>query len=195
MKSRIVALMMIVAGATFGIASPASAEERVCRGALGAVTVDNLRVPQGATCSLTGTYVKGTVKVEANATLVARGVRVIGNVQAENAARVDVLNRRLSDGTVQRSRVGGSIQIKQGGSANISNVLVTADIQFESNSRAVAARGNRVGGNIQAFQNKGGVTIASNTVDGNLQCKENTPAPTGGRNVVQGNKEDQCRRL
>ena len=33
----------------------AFAEERTCRGTLGAVTVDNLRVPDGATCTLNGT--------------------------------------------------------------------------------------------------------------------------------------------
>ena len=53
-------------------ASPAFAEERTCRGTLGAVTVDNLRVPQNATCKLNGTFVKGTIKVERNATLERR---------------------------------------------------------------------------------------------------------------------------
>jgi hypothetical protein len=57
----------------------AQAEERVCRGALGAITVDNLRVPQNATCELTGTRVKGTIKVQRNAVLRAAQVRVIGN--------------------------------------------------------------------------------------------------------------------
>jgi hypothetical protein len=42
----------------------ALAEEKVCRGSIGARTVDNLRVPQGATCTLNGTFVKGTIKVE-----------------------------------------------------------------------------------------------------------------------------------
>jgi hypothetical protein len=173
----------------------ANAEERTCRGSLGAITVDNLRVPQGATCTLTRTYAKGTIKVEANATLYARGVRVIGNIQAENAAHVDVRNWTLADGSIVRSRVGGSIQIVQGGSANILSVIVNGDILFDENSRALAARSNRVGGNLQAFQNTGGVTITANTIDGNLQCKANNPAPTGGRNIVHGNKEDQCARL
>ncbi len=186
--------MVALAGILVGPSS-VFAEERTCGGTLGAITVDNLRVPQGRTCTLLGTYVKGTVKVEATATLYARGIRVIGNVQAENATRVDVVTRTLSDGTVVRSRVGGSVQLKQGGSANILSTIVTGDIQFESNSRALAARANRVGGSIQAFQNRGGVAIASNTIDGNLQCKENSPAPTGGGNVVGGNKEDQCARL
>ena len=63
-------------------AGPASAEERVCRGTIGAVTVDNLRVPQDATCTLNDTRVEGTIKVERDATLKALGIRVIGNVQA-----------------------------------------------------------------------------------------------------------------
>ena len=47
------------------LSTPAAAfaEERTCRGMIGARTVDNLRVPQGATCTLNGTYVKGTIKV------------------------------------------------------------------------------------------------------------------------------------
>src|SRR5919106_6559443 len=87
--------------------APASAEERVCRGALGAITVDNLRVPQDATCELTGTRVKGTIKVERNAVLRAARVRVIGNVQGENARNV----------VVRGSRVGGSVQVVQGRAA------------------------------------------------------------------------------
>jgi hypothetical protein len=49
--------------------SPAVAEERTCRGAIGATTVDNLRVPQGARCTLTRTRVEATVKVERGARL------------------------------------------------------------------------------------------------------------------------------
>jgi hypothetical protein len=74
------------------------------------VTVDNLRVPQNATCRLDRTRIKGTIKVERNATLRARRVRVIGNVQAENARRVVV---------IRSSRVGGSVQIGQGGAARV----------------------------------------------------------------------------
>ena len=179
---------VLSAAAVLGAIAPAtaSAEETTCRGSLGAVTVDNLRVPQGARCILTGTTVQGTVKVERAATLGARAVRVIGNVQAENARRVNV---------IRGSRVGGSIQIKQGGAARVLDSRVNADIQYDANSSALEASRNSVGGSIQAFQNTGGVRIASNRVDGNLQCKENRPAPTGGGNVVQGNKEDQCARL
>lgn len=177
----VLALVLLVAGTQV-----AHAEERTCTGKLGAITVDNLRVPSGKTCTLEKTLVKGTIKVESNARLYAKGVRVVGNIQAENAKLVNVL---------ANSVVGGSIQIKQSGSAKINRVNVTGDILFDDNSAYLQATYNKVGGNIQAFQNTGGVKIANNTVDGNLQCKENTPKPTGGNNIVHGNKEDQCARL
>lgn len=164
-------------------ATTVQAEERTCRGTIGATTVDNLRVPQGATCKLTGTRVKGTVKVERNATLTAEDIVVIGNVQAENARRVNVL-----DG----SRIGGSIQIVQGGGATVSDSRITQDILYDENNAALRALRNHVGGNIQAFQNTGGVEIRRNVIDGNLQCKANNPKPVGGGNIVGGNKEDQC---
>ena len=179
------ALLLVATTAGVATAGPAMAEERTCRGSIGAVTLDNLRVPQGATCALNGTRLKGTIKVERGATLKAATVRVNGNVQAEGARSVTVLD----------PRVGGSIQLVQGGAANIRRNTVIADILFDDNSGALAGVRNMIGGNLQAFQNTGGVTVSINRIDGNLQCKENSPRPTGGDNVVQGNKEDQCRAL
>jgi hypothetical protein len=165
---------------------PVRAEETTCTGTLTGVTVDNLRVPQDGSCTLDNVTAQGTIKVETGATLNATRINVVGNIQAEGAAVVNVADS---------STVGGSIQIKQGGAARIDGVRVNADIQFESNSQALSATGNTVGGNIQAFQNQGGIQIAGNTIDGNLQCKENEPPPTGGNNVVHGSAEDQCERL
>lgn len=147
------------------VAAPAYAEERTCRGTIGAITVDNLRVPQGATCTLEGTRIKGTVNVGSNATLRAFDVRVVGNVQSENARRV----------VVRGSSVGGSIQHVQGGSAVVNR--------------------NQVAGDVQMFSNNGVISINGNRINGNLQCKSNSPAPNGGGNIVGGNKEDQCRSL
>ena len=183
--------LLLILGAIVGLgfaggAAPAGAEERTCRGTLGAITVDNLSVPQGATCVLQGTRVQGTIKVERNATLRAANIKVIGNIQGENHRRVNVR------GT---STIGGSIQLVQGGAARIVDATIKQDLFFDSNDLLLVARRNNVNGNLQAFQNSGGVTIAGNDIDGNLQCKENVPAPTGGNNRVGGNKEDQCRRL
>lgn len=163
--------------------SVAFAEEITCSGTMGAVTVDNLRVPPDATCNLDRTLVEGNIKVETNATLYATNVNVIGNVQAENAAQVEVL-----PGSV----VGGSIQIVQSGGARIDSVRIDSDLFFDTNNGYITATENQIGGNLQAFQNTGSLSITNNVIDGNLQCKENDPRPTGGGNLVQGNKEDQC---
>jgi hypothetical protein len=144
---------------SFAVAAPSvSAEERVCRGSLGAVTVNNLRVPAGATCRLSRTYVKGTVKVESRATLVAIGVRVIGNVQAEGHRSV----------TVAGSTVGGSIQLNQGGTASI-----TGDVQSFTNRGAQTISSNRINGNLQRKSNIPAPTGGGNIVGGNKedQCR------------------------
>lgn len=182
-------VIMMIAGLVLSLGlgvQVARAEEIRCTGTLGAITVDNVLVPQGATCTLNKTRVQGTVKVAGNATLYAKTARVNGNIQAENARLVSV---------TANTTVGGSIQIVQGGAATISRARVNGDILFDDNAKPVKALYNTVGGNIQAFQNTGGVQIKGNVVDGNLQCKENRPQPTGGGNIVDGSKEDQCARL
>jgi hypothetical protein len=153
----------VTAAVPVALPDPALADETDCRGALGAVTVDDLRVPQGASCDLQGTRSGGNVTVERDAVLRASAIDVEGNVQAENAARV----------VVAGSRVGGSIQVVQGRGADIADTRVTGDIQI--------------------FENGGPAsTVRRNAVNGNLQCKENQAPPTGGGNRVGGNAEDQC---
>lgn len=177
-------LALVLALAALAVTRSATqAEEITCQGSLPAVTVDNLRVPPAAACVLVGTTVQGTIKVENGATLTARRVSVVGNVQAEGAQLV-----RLLAGSV----VSGSVQIKQGGAARVDQAHVAGDIQFEANLGPVSATRSRVGGNVQVVKNLAGVTIAGNTIDGNLQCKENLATPAGGDNVVHGNLEDQC---
>ena len=164
----------------------AVAEEKVCRGTIGERTLDNVKVPQGASCTLRGTKVKGTIKINEDARLEAIDVRVIGNVQGEGARNVIVR---------KKSSVGGSVQVVQGKRARVANSKINGDILYDDQSGRLSALNNNVGGNVQAFQNTGGIRIADNVIDGNLQCKENRPPPTGGDNRVEGNKEDQCKRL
>lgn len=165
--------------------APAMAEEFSCNGAVGAVSLDNVFVPDGATCVLDRTRMNGSVVVGRGATLRARSVSINGNLQAEGAAFV---------GLGGYSTVGGSVQIVQGGSASIERARIKGDVQFESNTGPLAANGNAIGGSLQAFQNMGGATFNNNRMNGNMQCKENIPAPTGGGNVSPS-KEDQCARL
>ncbi len=178
----------IAVAALLATAPAAQAEERVCRGTIGAATVDNLRVPQGASCTLNGTRVEGTVKVERNATLVATAIRVKGNVQSEGFKSI-----LLRQGSV----VIGSVQLEnglRGGSGRVLNTRINGDLQFFSNYSRMVAQGNTILANFQANQNKGGLVIQNNRIAENLQCQSNNPPPTGGGNTA-GDKEGQCARL
>ncbi len=166
----------------------AMAEERVCRGTIGATTVDNLLVPQGAKCTLNGTRVEGTVKVERRAQLFANGVRVKGNVQSEGF-RTIVLR--------ENSVVIGSVQLEnglEGGSGRVLNSRINGDVQYFTNEARMVARANTILANLQANQNTGGLVISNNSIAENLQCQANNPRPTGGGNTA-GDKEDQCAAL
>jgi hypothetical protein len=134
-----------------------------CVGTLGPISVDDIRVPTGATCTLNGTRVDGNVTVESGATLFAVSVDVDGNIDADRASLVVVEAGSYVDGNIDISRSG-----------------------------TVVVDSSQVGGNLKAEANTGGVTISNNTIHGNLQCKDNNPPPTGGGNTVYGNSEDQC---
>lgn len=167
MRARIAGALLVAVGAGLLLAAvPASADEIVCRGAIGARAVDDVRVPSGARCVLTRTRVEGNVKVQRGGRLVARRAVIDGNVQTQGHRSVLIV----------RGRVGGNVQLEQGGAATV---------------RAV-----RIDGDLQAFSNRRGTKLFQrNRIDGNLQCTSNRPAPRGGGNVVQGDKEDQCRAL
>ncbi|EKA62786.1 hypothetical protein ACFY2Y_14995 [Janibacter hoylei] len=156
----------LVLTAAVATAPSAAAGDRTCRGTIGKVTVDDVKVPKGATCTLKGTRVKGNITVGSKAVLKGHNMRVDGNIQSSGHRSV----------ALGYNTIDGNIQLKSGGSMSI--------------------RKNTVDGDIQVFSNKSGAkNIYDNRVDGNLQCKSNSPAPKGARNKVKGNKEDQCRRF
>lgn len=169
----------------------AAQETFTCRTTLNGGTRDVVVVPQNATCTLNNTRVKGNIIVNKGATLIARGVIVDGNIQSEGHARVSVIKS-----TLRASRVGGSVQIKQGKNANVLDTTINGSLQVEQNQGLFNFSRNIIGSDLQAFSNTGtGLTISSNRIDGNLQCKSNNPAPRGSGNVVNGSKQDQCARL
>lgn len=178
-------LFALVGALSLFASAPAMAEEFDCTGAVGAIRLDNIFVPDGQTCTLEGTRTKGNVVVGTGATLIARSIKVNGNVHAEGALRVAI------SGT---SSVGGSVQLMHGGTVAVQKALINGSLQMESNSGPVTANGNTIGADLQAFQNTGGVTLRKNRIDGNLQCKANMPAPVGSGNIA-ASKEDQCARL
>ncbi len=206
------------------LGATAATRASACNGTLGAVTVELVSVPVGATCVLEGTRVQGDVKVARNGSLTATGARVAGNVQAEDARAITLLEsttvignvqvKRLAavrvenstiDGDLQLeeagaslvasgNRIGGNLQLTKAGSASIASTFVNGDLQLVENSGALSSTGADVRGNFQVFKNLGGVRLVNNRVAQVLECKENLPAPTGSGNVA-GEKLEQCRAL
>lgn len=175
-----------MAATIFFVGAPvAQADDFVCNSTIGAITVDNLVVPQNRTCRLEGTRVEGNIIVNRAAVLNAQSVRVDGNIQAEGARNVVVRG-----GSV----IGGDIQLIDGRRANIAWSRIGGTLLFDENEGQILARGNRINGDLQAFNNTGGVGLNNNRMGGNMQCKENVPAPTGSGNTASS-KEDQCTNL
>lgn len=195
MNGRLLLALPVVMVASLLGAPPALADDRRCTGTIGAVHIDgNVIVPAGATCRLIRTRVDDNVFVRDGAVLVARGVRVGGNIQATEHRRVLVAPRKVDD-TVVRSRVGGDIQLFDGVRGRVRRAVVGGNLQVKQNTGFQGNVRNDIDGDLQAFSNSGGYRIYANRIGGNLQCKSNDPPPYGGKNVVEGDKEDQCAKL
>lgn len=174
---------VLLTAALFPAAGTQAAKTTSCNGSLGNVRVEDLNVPDNATCVLSGTFVDGDIQVKKNATLHAADIEVRGDIKADRAASVSV-----SGG----SEVNGKIEVTSSSEAHIQDVEIQGDLRFEDNAGPVDASGSVIDGNLKAFENHGGVTILDNTIDDNLECKDNRPAPTGSENVVNGKSKDQC---
>lgn len=164
----------------------AHADDIDCPPELGAVTVDG-NVLVAAACTMEGTTVTGNILLYAGGSLVARDVDVEGNIQADDADYVDIMESEI-DGSVQLDGLVGD-------ASNVISSRINGNIQLDNNRSRLEILDNTVGADVQAFTNSGGVVIADNVIDGNLQCKENNPAPVGSNNQVSGNMEDQCAAL
>jgi hypothetical protein len=152
---------------------------------IGAIRLDSVIVPAGASCTLLGTVLNGSVEVGAAARLVAENVNVTGGLTSDGAAALTV------GGT---SVFGGAVQVQRGAGATLSGVTVRGDLQIDAMAGPVVANGNALTGNLQVMDNRAGVQLQNNRMGGVMQCKGNLPAPTGSGNVATL-KEDQCLRL
>jgi hypothetical protein len=163
--------------------STAVATAGSCDGSLGAVSVADVYVPAGATCTLMGTQVTSNVSIGADGALIATGVQVGGDVEAEGARAVEIANG---------STIRGSILLLDGWSASVIGSTVGGDIEWQAQTGPLRAEHSIIGGSLWAAFNTGGVSVLGNRIDKDLQCQANQPAPSGATNVVAGNHDDQC---
>lgn len=167
-------------------ANDASAQDSNCPLDIGDRRVEgNLQI--AAPCELNGTEVRGNVTLYAGGSLVARDVRIRGNLEGSRADFVDM----------DRSRIDGDIRLEElvGDLSSIELTEIRGNLLLENNRSRVEILNNDIRGDMQAVGNTGGVLIAGNTIDEDLECAANTPTPFGVGNRVDEDTEGQCEDL
>jgi hypothetical protein len=109
-RRTVVTLATVSAAVTVAVVAlaPSASADLIthCVGTGGAVTVPNdLLVPAGASCALTGTTITGNVSVAAGANLVVTGGRVSGEIQVAPDGYLDATD----------TAVGGIVELASGG--------------------------------------------------------------------------------
>ena len=138
---RVIGLFAAAVAVALTIASPAAARDIKCNGAFKGKTYDDVTVPRGAACTLTGSTVRGDVKVLKNAYFQATATSVRGDVEGMAAQTVFIDTG---------SRVGGSVEAVRTVQFYVFNSTVGEDIEPERTVEAVQICGNTVRkGNIE----------------------------------------------
>ncbi|WP_067494868.1 hypothetical protein [Actinoplanes sp. TFC3] len=138
-----------VAAGVLGAAPSASADlVTYCVGTGGAVTVPNdLFVPAGESCALTGTIITGNVSVAAGANLVVTGGRVDGQVSIaadgyldakQSTVRGEITLASGGYGVYLQSAESGPITVRARGSATVDSFLFAEDASVTGSVNASA---------------------------------------------------------
>jgi len=172
-------LLLLLAGtvlvtlAVVPVAAPANPPNAQCIGTLTPGTYNNVTVPAGFGCGISGATITGNLIVQTNA-----DAEVIGSTTIDgNYICNDCFFADLHDSTV-----GGNYLIS--GELDGSDILgntINGSLQITMSSADgfhFLIAGNNVGGNLTFNENTGTSTIAINTIGNNLQCQNNVPAPT-----------------
>lgn len=190
-------------------------EDYYCRGTVTG-SFENVYVPEGATCTITGAVVKGNILAKDRARLYVHETTTGGNIDGVEAAIVHVRGGSL-EGSIQAQdgrstgtvgvRVYGGTVLSQGnitikkmntGSISITDaILRKGNIQVQENTvgtRLEILR-NTVAQNLEVFVNTGAgaKVVTGNRVGQKLTCKDNRAPFTGAPNTA-GDYEGQCAR-
>jgi hypothetical protein len=182
MKNLVAVAVLVLVG---GFVTPlnAVAGDTVCVGVLTGAH-DNVVVPPGATCIVTGATINGNVKVFGLLDVFAP-TTIRGSIDGEPGhIRVAL----FGTGVVVR----GNVQLKGGTvvAGYTPGTQILGNFQYEANAGSLSATGGNIRGNLKAEKNTGGGAISGNNIGGNLECKENVPPIGDLGNVVGGN--DKC---
>jgi hypothetical protein len=178
-------IAVIVASIALAAPEAQAAPDTECRDAIGPVMVEGkIVVPDGATCTLTGTIVDGSIMVGIASTLIANGIEVTKpgtvNIQASGATKIEVTGLCKTPGCLsggdpeelKPSEVLGSIQAVGGGEVIIADTIIGGAVQILDNSGPVRITESRVEGAVQLAKNKGGVSVMASFLGEGVEISE-----------------------
>jgi hypothetical protein len=98
---RVLGLCAAAVMVVLAIASPAAARDLKCNGVFKGKTYDDVTVPRGAACTLTGGKVRGDVKALKDSYFQSTGTAIRGDVEGKGAQTIFIDTG---------SKVGGSVE-------------------------------------------------------------------------------------
>ena len=190
-KRRAIAVVAI-AGCTLATAAipstPATAgslglQLQECIGDIGEVIIkDDLLVPEGATCNLTGTEVKGSVVAGRDAVLTVTNANLRRSLQGIEGAKI----------TVVRTFVLGYTQLDDTRAVEIDDSVLTGEVRAMSTDGRLTLTQSIMKDDVLVIGARGGVWIKGDIIQGDLDCGDLDPEPNGGSNIVRGEARGQC---
>ncbi|MEV4351887.1 hypothetical protein AB0J83_46130, partial [Actinoplanes sp. NPDC049596] len=166
MKRLLAAVTVLSTAGVLAAAPPASAAlTTYCVGTGGAVTVPNdLYVPAGESCALTGTIVTGNVSVAAGANLVVTGGRFAGDVRIAGNGYFDASDTTVAGpvvlaaggyGVFLKDAASGAVTVRAKGTTTVDSFLfvegssVTGSVNVQAGEVRLDA-GSEVSGNVSS---------------------------------------------
>jgi hypothetical protein len=171
-----------------------------CVGTGGAVTVPNdLHVPAGKSCSLTGTTVNGDVTVAAGANLVVSGGRIAGSVEVAADGYLDVTGATVGGpvvlasggfGVFLKEARSGPVTVRTKGSATIDSFLFVERTRIAGDVTAEAGevrldRTTQVEGNVSSTRTYY-TDLHDSFVDGTLSVRSSATGSVVCGSAVRG---------
>lgn len=195
----VAAATLLATGLTVVSQAAVATGDTVCDGTIGRRVVERVVVPNGATCRLRGTTVRHNVVVGTGETLIARGARILGSVQATTGPRsvqlldtnvVGNIHVREARGVILIGNSGCGLDpmagnnihlVDNNGRIGICRMTIAGNLHLIRNSDTVFVRSNKVGNNLHAKGNHGGfLRLRGNRVgtrsNGNLVVENNRTA-------------------
>jgi hypothetical protein len=143
-----------------------------CSTTINAGVLDNVVVPDGATCTLNGTNVTGSIKVGTGSSLFTNAATVGGNVQGTDAPQTVIMLDTNIGQSVHIEQAVGRITIGNAGCAV--DPIVGIDVHLANNHGLIALCYLSVGNNMILQGNTRTMGIFHNDIGNNLIVQENT---------------------